>query len=346
MKILVKVEKLKRLLIELLIKLGLKENDAETIIDCYIEADLCGVSTHGVSILPAHIEKIINNSYNINPHIEVEKEGICFSVINGDNAIGPISACYGMNLAIREAKEKGAYFVFSRNNNTLGPAFYYNGLALKEGMIGITITNSPAAMAPTNGKTKLFGTNPIAISIPAKNEKPIVLDMATSTVAKSKIKQALNENKKIPFDWATDASGNPTDDPEKAINGLLLPMSGYKGYGLSMMVDILSGLLSGAEFLNGVGKFYGNNECMDIGQTFIALNPKEIYGENFYEEIDEYIKTVKRSEKIGENEIIIPGENRINKKIDSLQNGIELKKQLVIKLEEILEQYGIKEKII
>ena len=345
MKILIKAEKIRNVLIELLIKLGLKENDAQTIMDCYIEADLCGVRTHGINILPAHIEKIINNSYNINPNLEIEREGVSFSVINGDNSIGPISACYGMNLAIKEAKKKGAYFVFGKNNNTLGPAFYYNNLALKENMIGITITNSPAAMAPTNGKTRLFGTNPIAISIPAKNEKPIILDMATSTVAKSKIKQALEENKKIPLDWATDINGNPTDDPEEAIKGLLLPMSGYKGYGLAMIIDVISGLLSGAEFLNRVGKFYGNDKCMNVGYTFIALDPKQIYGEEFYEEMDNYIRTIKNSESVEGKKIMLPGENRIDQKTESLENGIEMDEQLIQKLEQILQEYGIENKI-
>ena len=345
MKVLVKPEKIAKALIKLLIELGVKEEDAHTIIDCYLEADLCGVNTHGIKILPAHIEKMVHHHYNLKPNIVIEREGISFSVVDGDNAIGPISASYGMNLAIKEAKKKGAYFIFSRNNNTLGPAFYYNNLALKENMIGITITNSPAAMAPTNGKTKLFGTNPIAISIPTRNEKPIILDMATSTVAKSKIKQALEENKKIPLDWATDINGEPTDNPEEAIKGLLLPMSGYKGYGLAMVIDILSGLLSGAEFLNRVGRFYGNDKCMNVGYTFIVLDPRQIYGDKFYDEMDEYVRTIKNSENVVGKEIMLPGENRLKQKKDNLKKGIEIEEQVIIQLEEMIKKYKIDEEI-
>lgn len=346
MKILINAEKLKNILIKLLIKLEINENDARNIIESYIEADLCGVHTHGIKVLPSHLEKIKNNIYNIHPAIKVLKENIGFSVLDGDNSIGPVSACYSMNLAIEEAKKKGIYFVFSRNNNTLGPAFVYNNLALKEGMIGITITNSPAAMAPTNGKSKLFGTNPIAISIPTQNEKPIILDMATSAVAKSKIKQALEENKKIPLDWATDINGNPTDKPQEAINGLLLPMAGYKGYGLAMIIDIISGVLSGAEFLNNVGKFYGNDKCMNVGFTFIVIDPKQIYGEDFYKQMDEYIKMIKSSESIGDKAIMIPGENRINTRNENIKRGIEFEEELLLKLQKIIDEYGIEEKII
>lgn len=345
MGILLDYGRVKKSLIELLEKINLKKDDAETIIDCYLEADLCGVHTHGIKVLPAHIDKIINHVYNTNPKMKIEKSGASFSVINGDNSIGPISACYGMKLAINEAKEKGIYYVFSNNNNTLGPAFYYNNLALEQEMIGITMTNSPAAMAPTNGKTKLFGTNPIAISIPAKRENSIILDMATSTVAKSKIKEALDENKRIPLDWATDIQGNPTDDPEKAIKGLILPMSGYKGYGLAMMIDIFAGMLSNATCLDKVGKFYGNDNCMNVGFTFIAINPKLIYGENFLEEVDEYIKKIKNSENVDGKRIMIPGENRIEQREVSLKQGIEIEEKVVEQLEELIKKYNVKEKI-
>lgn len=345
MKILVDTEKLKKALIELLVKMNIEEQDAKIIVESYIEADLCGVETHGISLFPIHIEKIEKRFYNIFPKIKVIKENIAFSVLDGDNAIGPISANYAMKLAIKEARKKGIYLVLSKNNNTLGPAFVYNNLALKEKMIGIIITNSPAAMAPTNGKTKLFGTNPIAISIPTKNERPIILDMATSTVAKSKIKQALEKNEKIPTDWATDIDGNPTDDPEQAIKGLLLPMAGYKGYGLAMMVDILSGMLSGASYLNEVGKFYGNNTCMNVGFAFMVIDPKQIYGEEFYENMDKYVKKIKNSEKIGEKAIIIPGENRLDKRDYNKQHGIALEDNIVIKIEQLLQKYEVKEKI-
>lgn len=345
MKLLINSEKAKKILIKLLTKLQLKEEEAKTIIDCYIEADLCGVNTHGISVLPAHIDKIINHVYNIKPNIRIEREGISFSVVNGDNSIGPISASYCMNLAIRNAKEKGIYFVFCNNNNTLGPAFYYNNLAICQGLIGITITNSPATMAPTNGKSKLLGTNPLAISIPAKNENPIILDMATSTVAKSKIKQALEENKTIPLDWATDINGIPTENPEEAIKGLLLPMAGYKGYGIAMMIDIIAGLLSSAGYLNRVGKFYDNNQCMNVGYSFIVLNPVQIYGDNFYEEMDKYIRIVKSSESIDDKKIILPGENRIQNKKRNIQEGIEVEEQVIDKLDKFIKKYGIEESI-
>ena len=247
-----------------------------------------------------------------------------------------------MKFAVEKAKKDGIFTVFIGNINTIGPAFVYNNIALKEKMIGITITNSPAQMAPTNGKEKLLGTNPLAISIPGNSENPIIYDIATSQVAKSKIKEALLENKKIPKDWATDEDGNPTDDPQKAINGLVLPMAGYKGYGLSMCIDILSGLISGSAFLNNVGRFYGSDKCMNIGATFIAINPEIVLNNSFYEKIDEYIKCLRRSKRIyPSKEIHIPGENRIlNKKIAIIE-GIEVQKQTIEDLKKYIKQYNI-----
>lgn len=340
----VSIQKVRKCLVELLEKLGISENDSKTIIECYLEADLCGVNTHGINILPAHIKKITENKYNISPKFEISKGNNCYSVYDGQNSIGPVSANFGMKLAIEKAKEFGIHTVFSYNNNTMGPLFYYNSLALDENMIGITICNSPPAMAPINGKDKKIGTNPMAISVPANKEKPIILDLATSSVAKSRIKQFLLEGKSIPLGWATDSNGEDTSNPKEALNGLVLPMAGYKGYGIAMMIDILSGVLSGAGYLDKVNRFYDDtNKCMNVGFTFIAINPKIIYGDDFYNAIDEYIKEIKESTPKGKNIIRLPGEDRIeNRNINiNIKQGIELNDEVIFKLKEYCKELNI-----
>ena len=334
-----------RIMFELLRRTGISLKDSEIISKCYIEADLAGVSTHGVNVFPEHLNKFINEVYNKRPDIKVLKQTSSFALLDGDRSAGPVSGYNAMKLSVNKARKEGIFSTFVNNTNTVGPAFFYNNIALKEKMIGITLTNSPAAMAPTNGKEKLLGTNPLAISIPALRENPIIFDIATSQVAKSKIKEALINNKKIPLDWALDENGKKTDDPEEAIKGLVLPMAGYKGYGLAMCIDVLTGVISGANFLNNVGKFYGNNSCMNVGATFIAINPQKILGDEFYLKMDEYIKTIKNSNKISEQEILIPGENRIKNKQIALRDGISINKDTVEKLKEYIKIYKIDEKI-
>lgn len=339
-------KKIYTIMLNLLIKIGVSKEDAIIISKCYIEADLAGVNTHGTNIFPSHFQKFIKGVYNKAPKFNIIREGLSFCVIDGDESIGPVSAYKAMQLAIEKAKETGIFTCFLKNTNTIGPAFFYNSQALENKMIGIVISNSPPAMAPTNGKEKLLGTNPLAISIPAEEENPIIYDIATSAVAKSKIKQALVEGKQIPDGWAIDKNGKITNNAEDALNGLVLPMAGYKGYGLAMCIDILSGLISGGNYLNQVGKFYNNDTCMGVGATFIAINPEKILGQEFYKEVDNYVRTIKNSDKIDEKVMIqVPGENRIKNREKAINEGIELNENTINKLQYYLEEYQINEEL-
>lgn len=303
---------------------GLEKGQAEIVADALVESEICGITTHGLKMLPAHLERICNGGYNLNPQIRALKEMPAFAVMDADNAIGMVSAHYCMEYAIKRAEVSGIYVVFARNCNTYSAAFYYAEMAAKQGMIGITFCNAPSAMAAYGGTEKMLGTNPLAVAIPGKNQGSFVFDMATSIVAKSKIGQAMKQGEEIPLNWALDEEGNPTTDPLKAIRGSILPMAGAKGYGLSMAIDMLSGVLSGASYLNHVGKFYDeNHSCMNVGQVFIVINPKQIYGNDFYDEMDEYIKEVYQSGN-EERKIRIPGDNKRKNRDEALKNGVEI----------------------
>ena len=333
-------QKIYNIMLAILEKIGVSEKDSKIIASCYIEADLAGVNTHGVNIFPVHIEKFLNGTYTKKPKIRIINEGISFTVLDGDGSIGPVSAYRAMKIAVQKAKDTGVYMCFLRNTNTIGPAFFYNNVALDNEMIGITMSNSPAAMAPTNGNEKLIGTNPLAISVPARKEKPIIYDIATSEVAKSKIKQALIEGKEIPLGWATDKNGIPTTNPKEAIEGLVLPMGGYKGYGLAMNIYILTGVISGANFLNYVGKFYGNDNCMNIGASFVAINPKLVLGDKFYDRMDNYIEIIKKSKSVKET-ITIPGERRLNNRKKAIEEGITLNNSTIASLQEYINRFKL-----
>lgn len=332
----IKIDEIKEIAEQILVKLNINEDNRNIILKSYLEADLCGVSTHGFNTFPEHIKKFKQGTYPVEPNIKKIKDKVCFTVMDADSAIGPIAASRAMELAVKKAKDIGIYTCFVQNANTFGPAFVYNNIALEDGMIGVLFSNSPAQMAPINGVEKLLGTNPIAISIPTNKQKPIIYDIATSQVAKSKIKQALIDNKKIPTDWAIDKFGEPTTNPKDAIDGLILPMAGYKGYGLSMCIDILSGLISGAAFLNDVGRFYNNENCMNIGFTVIAINPTIIYDNSFYDMVDSYIEKIINSKTVNDDvSISIPGWNRINQKEKNIKNNeIELNESTINELKE------------
>jgi len=336
------IKKLIDIIFALLAASKLPKQQAKIAAHCLVEAEACGNSAHGILALPAHIKKLVSGKYNIDPKFQVIRAGGAFAVIDACNAMGYVSAVHCMNFAIRHCSGAGIFTVFSRNSNTFGPAFYYPLLAAKKGLIGIALCNSPAAMAPWGGKEKLFGTNPVSVAVPCLEADPIILDMSASKAAKSKINEARIKNEQIPPGWALDIDGNPTTDPTQAIAGLMLPIEGYKGYGLAVMIDILSGVLSGAAFMNNVGKFYSKDDnCMNVGQTFIVIDPKQVYGEEFYRLMDDYSNTVTASSKLGQNSVRLPGSSKAANKKDSEKNGIKLAPSSLKMLNECLRECGL-----
>ncbi len=298
---------------------GVPDTQAEIMADCLATSDIYGVTTHGKAVLPAHIERIKRGKYNLAPDIKVLRETSAFAIIDGDNAIGPVSAEYCMRYAVRKSKQSGVFTVFAKSNNTLGPAFYYSLLAAQENMIGIVATNSPAQMAPAGGVEKMLGTNPFSAVIPVADSDPIIIDFASSVVAKSKLKEYVKKGEKIPKDWALDSEGNPTDDPNEAINGLMLPMSGFKGYGIALLIDLVAGFMSGASYLNHVERFYSENKAgMDVGYFMFVINPQLVFGHDYNICIKKYVEELRNSKAIDGHRIILPGDDRIENKNKSI----------------------------
>lgn len=304
---------------------NLAQNETDALVDALISADKHGVHTHGLSVFTSHVERIDRGGYSIGIKPRIEKDYLAFMTVDAQNTIGFCSAKFCMEKAIERANDAGVYIVFCRNCNTYGAAFYYTKMATERNMIGITFSNSPSAMAPWGGYEKMLGTNPFAIGIPGDKEGPILFDMATSIVAKSKINEASKRGESIPEGWAIDVEGNPTTDPIEAIKGIVLPMAGPKGYGLALSIDIIAGLLSGAAYLNNVGRFYSeDNSSMNVGQVFTAINPKRILSDSFYSQVDEYIKEIKESKAIGAGQVLFPGERKLKEFNISSDNGIEI----------------------
>ena len=291
---------------------GIPCEQSVVVADCFATADVFGVTSHGAAILPSHVERVKRGGYNLAPVFSVVKETCAFAVIDGDNAFGPVSAKYCLDYGIEKCKESGVFTVFSRNNNTFGPAFYYSLKAAEQGYIAFICSNSPAQMAPVGGKEKLLGTNPFSMVIPVPGGDPIIVDMATSVVAKSKFKEYKNAGKELPVGWALDKNGNPTTDPDEAMQGLVLPMAGFKGYAISMLIDVVSGVLSGAAYLNQVGRFYSDDcKSMNVGFYLTVMDPRQILGDEYEKAINEFVNTVRNSESVNGTGVCLPGDDRI-----------------------------------
>ena len=315
-----------------LINNGYSADNASTIIDSMIEADINGVSTHGIKMLIPYLDKIKKGRFNIKD-CEILLENETFTIVDANNVVGALSAMFCVSTAIKKAERNGIHIVFSRNSNTYGPAFYYTEKMAERGFIGFTCCNSPAAMPAVNGLEPMLGTNPFSFSCPSKNSGILTIDMATSAVAKSKFEMYRIEGKKLEYGWALDKNGNPTTDPVEAINGLVLPMAGFKGYGISLIIDILSGLLSGAGYLKNVRKFYSDNSSgMNVGHLFVAIDPHHIYGDSFYDRFDDYLKELRDSKCKNNDTIIIPGDDRKRFKNKTLLDGyIEIPDEVATK---------------
>ena len=329
------IDKIRGLSVNALISCKLSQEDADLVVDSMLEADINGVSTHGIRMLYAYVDKLKNGQFSIAQPTLI-KDSPSFSVIDSNNIIGAISASRAVKICIEKARKFGMHTVFAKNCNTFGPAFYYAELMSKAGMIGFVCSNTPAAMPAFNGLEPMLGTNPLAFSCPSKTKGAITLDMATSVVAKSHFSTALANHEKLKEGWALDQNGNPTTDPMEAIKGFVLPMAGFKGYGIAMAIDILSGFLSGAGYLNKVNKFYSQDgKGMNVGQMFVAINPKMVYEGDFLSDMDGYIDTLRKSKVMEDRIIAIPGDDRINKRKLSLESGIELSDDTRGKLESL-----------
>lgn len=318
-------ESLKREIEARLCKVLKNADDISALSEYFATVDFYGVHSHGVKTLAAHIDRIERSAYNLEATFEIKKETPAFAVIDGGNGIGMLCANRCVDYAIEKSKEVGIFTVLSFNNNTYGSAFYYALRAANEGCICITSSNSPAQMAAFGGVDKVLGTNPFSIAVPAKNNPPIVIDMATSAVAKSRLNEFKAKGEPIPEGWALDKNGKPTTDAKAAIEGLMLPMAGFKGYGISMMIDVIAGALSGAAYLDSVGRFYCQDKtAMNVGFSFTVIDPSVVYGKEFYSQMDRYIEKVRSGNCAEGQSIALPGDDRLAIYKKYSQQGCEL----------------------
>ena len=254
-------------------KLGVPSRNATLVAENLVFANLRGVDSHGVIRLKIYVERLRAGGFKPMVRPRVVQDGPSSALIDAGHGIGQVAATAAMKLAIAKARNTGAAVVSIRNSNHFGAAAFYAMQAIPQGMIGFAATNAGPTMAPTGGREGRLGNNAMAIAVPAGKSPPIVLDMATGAVAWGKIFVAQQEKRKIPATWALDRHGAPTDDPNAAAHqGLIQPFGGYKGYGLSLLIDILTGVLSGGGFSNHVKTLYKQLEApSEVAHTCAAV---------------------------------------------------------------------------
>ncbi|WP_432645054.1 L-sulfolactate dehydrogenase [Methanobrevibacter sp.] len=321
---------------EILKKLGASEEDQELVAEATIDADLKGFTSHGLGRFPQYLISIKAGTINLEDNITIEKETPAMALINGNSGFGQAVSYKAMQIAIKKAKEMGIACVGVHNSNHFGVTGFYSDLALRENCIGLVIANTDPAIAPLGGKKALIGTNPIALGIPS--DTYMTVDMATSVTARGKIIESKRKGLDLPDGWALDKDGNPTNNPEEALNGSILPFGGFKGYALSLLIEVLTGPLVQAGYGNGVSGTASPDKDCTKGDLYIVIDPSK-FGDfdEFKANTEDFVSQVRET---GEN-VAIPGDLEVKRIAEAEANGIPIDEKLYEQLKEICDNLDI-----
>jgi LDH2 family malate/lactate/ureidoglycolate dehydrogenase len=310
----------------LLVAHGLSEEDAATMAGCLVRADLRGVDTHGLQFLPQYLDRLRRGLVNPKPNLVVERVTPMVGSLDGQNGYGFVVATKAMAAAIDMAREFGVGVVSARNSTHFGMAACYTLQALEAGFISFVFTNASRAMPPWGGREAFLGTSPFAAAAPSGNELPFDLDMSPAVAARGKIRRAARRNEPIPLGYALDAQGRPTTDPNAALDGgVVLPIGGPKGSGISMLMDIMGGVISGAACAGDVGnQFLDYDRPQNVGHFFLAMKPDLFVPKDEYlKRMDTLVQRVHAcSTAEGVDEILMPGEKERRSEATRRRTGL------------------------
>ena len=338
------------------LKIGCNEADAETATKSLLSADLRGVDSHGVARLSGYIRLWEAERVNAKPHLKIIHETPSTAVVDGDRGLGLVVAPYAMQVAIDKARAVGTGWVSVKNSNHFGIAGHHAMMALEHDMIGIATTNATALVAPTFSKERMLGTNPIAVAIPAGEQPAFVADFATTTAANGKLEILQRKNLEAPTGWILDKDGNvSTNAGELKNGGTLVPLGGdkehgsHKGYALGSIVDIFSGILSGANYGPWVPPFPAyltmpeNMPGEGIGHFFGVMRIDAFRkAAEFKEHMDKWITRFRSAQTIASQEkVIIPGDPEREMEVERMQNGIPLLPAVVADLEALSNKFKV-----
>jgi L-2-hydroxycarboxylate dehydrogenase (NAD+) len=324
---------------------GLREQDAKTIAKDLVAANLRGLDSHGVSRIPMYLERIRKGVVKAQPDITVTKITSAVASVDGDDGMGFLAAHRAMDEAIKLAADSGIGLVGVKRSTHYGMASLYVQQALEAGYIALAYTNSSPALPVWGGRTAFLGASPFAAAVPGGHEEtPFVLDMAMTVIARGKIRLAATHGEEIPHGLALDKDGAPTTDAAEAFEGVCLPFGGAKGAALAMLMDLLAGVLTGANYGGDVKSLYfDHSEPQNVGHLFIAIKPDLfMLKEEFENRMDTFVSRVKSLPRAqGFDEILIPGEPEERRTKERLDFGIPLTEEVRNSLLKEAEHLGI-----
>lgn len=337
--------------VEVLQALGTPTDIAQDVATILVAADRRGVASHGTARLPNYVARVDVGAINPTARPVVERERPALCLIDARNGWGQHSGRFAMDWVIERARSQGSAVATVRHANHYGIAGWYALRAAAAGLIGMSFTNTSALVAPTRALRPLIGTNPIAVAAPAGRHGAFCLDMATSTIPRGRIEVAARRSEKLPVGWAIGPDGRPATTPETALAGALLPLggleetAGYKGYGLALAVDILTGVLGGASFGPHIVGLFGSDQPSDLGQSFWAVDPAALGDpEAFEQRLEVYLDELSSAQTTSDapGPVLIPGQPEAESERRAQNLGVRLDKGHHLALVKLGERFGVR----
>ncbi|HEV8633065.1 MAG TPA: Ldh family oxidoreductase [Chloroflexota bacterium] len=335
----VTADSLRRVVSAMFEQAGMPPGDAQFMGECLVDADLRGVHSHGTRYVVNYVRALKKGDWNPTANIRAVREHHATAIVDADRGAGHLAGRRAMGIAIEKAKRYGTATVLVRNSRHCGALAYYTQMAADAGCIGFASTTAGRMMAPWGGVERIIALNPLSWAAPTDKPWSVNLDMATSVVAGSKLGMAIEKGEKIPLGWALDEHGQPTDDPTAALKGTLLPIGGPKGYGMSVVLDIISGVLGGAGFGKGLGGPGGGHcvQATDV-EAFMPLD-------EFKRLMGQLVDQIKSSSPApGSAGIFLPGEIEHANKTRRLESGIPMTAGVLDELERAASELGISQR--
>lgn len=337
---------IKTFLTDCFVACGMPQSEAETIAGAMLEADLTGSDAHGVFRLAGYVRQLKRGVMNPKPKITVLERAPATALIDGDQGLGHVVMTYAAHLAIELARESGIGWVGARRSNHAGAGAIYAVIPVEHGMVGIYgASSSVQHMAPWGGSEPLLGTNPIAVAIPAGNEAPVVFDIATSVASNGAIRTHQLEQRPMPEGWVQNRTdGSPITDPNKITEGTYVPVGGYKGSGLSLIIGLLAGPLNRANFGRDISDFASPPASeLNVGQFVVALDVSRFLPlDVFRAEIDRHVRDLAVSKPLpGVDRVRVPGQGRLERRIERERDGVPISAALLKQVDEVAGSLGV-----
>lgn len=327
----ISAEELSALTTEAFRRAGFPDNDAEAVAEILVTTDLMGISTHGVHRVEQYLKRVEAGVVKAIPDIQIEDRAPALAIIDGDGGQGQVVGAKALECAMAKARANGIGLVSVKNSNHFGGTAPYGFAASVAAMALFCGTSASPAMAPFGGRDLLMGNNPLGFAAPRRGGAPFILDMAQSVAARGKMRKLRDAGEDMPLGWALDADGAPTTDPTAGLDGFIQFIGGHKGYGLSLMVELLSGVMSGGRFLDDVGDMWAEKEPQGVCHFFIAIDPLRLLGAGtYYDRMEEFVAKIKGSAPFDEGgEVLLLGELEARAMDERRASGIPLTPELL-----------------